>query len=100
MHTNNITLNIGLNSDEAFYLQIADYFRRQVATGKMIPGARLPAIRELAQKLSLDPGTIARAYRNLENGGVIYCRRGGGSFVSTLASQKVWLVSSKNGSSH
>jgi molybdate-binding protein/DNA-binding transcriptional regulator YhcF (GntR family) len=88
MHTSSNISNIVLNSDEAIYLQIADYFRRQVAAGKMNPGTRLPAIRELAQKLSLDPGTIARAYRELEQEGVIQCRRGGGSFVSRSASQK------------
>ena len=85
MHTSDNIANISLDTNEAIYLQIADYFRRQVATGKMNPGDRLPAIRALAQKLGLDPGTVARAYGELEKDGVIDCRHGGGSFVSTRA---------------
>ena len=80
-------MDISFRSDEALYLQIADHFRRLVAAGKLRPGERLPAIRELAQKLGIDPGTVARAYQELERDGVVTGRRGGGSFVSTVASE-------------
>jgi molybdate-binding protein/DNA-binding transcriptional regulator YhcF (GntR family) len=81
-------MNISFRSDEALYLQIADHFRRQVALGRLHPGERLPSIRELARKLGLDPGTVARAYRELEKQEIISSRRGGGSFISTSASEK------------
>jgi molybdate-binding protein/DNA-binding transcriptional regulator YhcF (GntR family) len=81
-------MDISFRSDEALYLQIADYFRRLIATGKLKPGDRLPAIRELAKKLKLDPGTVSRAYQELEREGTITGRRGGGSFVSTSASEE------------
>ncbi len=81
-------MDISFRPDEALYLQIADHFRRLVAVGKLQPGDRLPAIRELAQRLGLDPGTVARAYQELEREGVIISRRGGGSFVSTSATEK------------
>ena len=81
-------MDICFRPDEALYLQIADHFRRQVALGKLRPGDRLPAIRELAQKLGLDPGTVSRAYQELEREGIISGRRGGGSFVSTTASER------------
>ncbi len=80
-------MDISLRSDEALYLQIADHFRRLVAAGKLHPGERLPAIRELAQKLDIDPGTVARAYQELERDGVVTGRRGGGSFVSNAVSE-------------
>lgn len=81
-------MDISFRPDEALYLQIADHFRRLVAVGRLRPGDRLPAIRELAQKLDLDPGTVARAYQELEREGVITGRRGGGSFVSTVPIEK------------
>jgi len=65
------------------YSQIAEQVRLQVALGKLKPNDRLPAIRELADRTGLDPGTVARAYRELEREGVIATRRGSGSFVSS-----------------
>lgn len=88
MHTSKFINNISINKKETAYLQIATYFRKQIATGKMRSGDRLPAIREMAKDLNLDPGTIARAYRELEQDGVITCRRGGGSCVSDKATEK------------
>lgn len=81
-------MDIGFHSHEALYSQIADHFRRQVALDRLHPGDRLPAIRELAKKLGLDPGTVARAYQELERQGIISSRRGGGSFVSASAGEK------------
>jgi DNA-binding transcriptional regulator YhcF (GntR family) len=63
-------LDINLRPEQAVYLQIADHIRRQVALSNLHPGERLPAIRALAKKLNLDPGTVARAYRELEQEGV------------------------------
>ncbi len=81
-------MDISFRSDEALYLQIADHFRRLVAGGKLKPGDRLPAIRELAKQLGIDPGTVARAYQELEREGTITGRRGGGSFVSAVVSEE------------
>ena len=86
-------MNISFRSDEALYLQIADHFRRQVALGKLHPGERLPSIRELARKLGLDPGTVARAYRELEKQEIISSRCGGGSFISTSADREIFDAS-------
>jgi len=81
-------MDISFRADEALYLQIADHFRRLIAGGKLKPGDRLPAIRELAKKIGLDPGTVSRAYQELEREGTIIGRRGGGSFVSISASEE------------
>ncbi len=53
-----------------------------VAVGLLEPGTRLPTIRDLAAKLGLAPGTIARAYRELERAGIAVGRGRRGSFVS------------------
>ncbi|MBQ9980823.1 MAG: GntR family transcriptional regulator [Oscillospiraceae bacterium] len=64
------------------YVQIKDGVKRMIATGALAPGERLPGIRELAANLSINPNTIARAYKELEQEGYIYSVGGKGSFVS------------------
>ena len=81
-------MDISFRPDESLYLQIADHFRRLVAVGRLRPGDRLPAIRGLAQKLGLDPGTVARAYKELRSEGVIVGRHGGGSYVSARVTER------------
>ncbi len=88
MHTSSKLKKIEFTPDEPVYLQIADHLKRQVALGEIRTGARLPAIRTLARTLNLDPGTVARAYRELEKEGIITGRRGSGSFVSGNAMEK------------
>ena len=64
------------------YTQIVDGFREQILDGILRPGERLPSVRELAQSLTINPNTIQRAYRELENGGWIVTVAGKGCFVS------------------
>ena len=56
----------------------------------------MPSIRELAQKLDLDPGTVARAYRELERQEIINSRRGGGSFISPSTVEKYLAQQHRN----
>ena len=53
------------------YFQIADAFRRQIEAGVLSPGDKLPSVRELSASLTINPNTIQRAYRELENDGWI-----------------------------
>ena len=53
-----------------------------VAVGRLEPGSRLPTVRELAQHLELAPGTVARAYRELEQEGTAVARGRAGTFVA------------------
>ncbi len=80
--------DLKFDSREPVYLQIAEHLRRRVALKDLAPGERLPAIRKLAAQLNLDPGTVARADKELEREGVISSRRGGGSFVSAASGQR------------
>lgn len=88
MHTSQPPWDIALGPDKPVYLQIADHLRTQLALGKLAPGDRLPAIREVAQKLEIDPGTVARAYRELARDGAITGRTGHGSFVAGGQAQR------------
>jgi GntR family transcriptional regulator len=71
-------------SDRPVYRQIVDQVKRDVALGKLRKDERLPTVRELAARLVINPNTIARAFRQLEQEGVIVTRPGAGSFVAKL----------------
>ena len=66
----------------AVYRQIADEVRRAVAVGILKPGEGLPAARELAGQLKLNPNTVQHAYRTLVQEGVVETRRGLGAFIA------------------
>ncbi|MFT4009807.1 MAG: GntR family transcriptional regulator [Nocardioidaceae bacterium] len=63
------------------YEQLRRQITKQVESGELQPGDRLPTVRRLAGDLKLAPNTVARAYRELEAAGVIETRGRGGSFV-------------------
>lgn len=63
-----------------------------ISSQELAPGARLPTVRRLAEELGLAPGTVARAYRELETAGFIETRGRHGTFVSVqgdVATQQV-----------
>ena len=63
------------------YTQIIDGFKEQISTGVLMPGEKLPSVRELAAELPINPNTIQRAYRALEVDGWIATVPGKGCFV-------------------
>jgi GntR family transcriptional regulator len=64
------------------YLQIVDEVRRALVTGELRVEDPLPSVRELAADLVLNPRTVLQAYNELEREGVVYVRRGQGTFVA------------------
>lgn len=64
------------------YVQIQDGIKEQIATGVLLPGDKLPSVRELAASLAINPNTIQRAYKLLELDGWIATIPGKGCFVS------------------
>jgi len=65
------------------YLQIIEQIKRSVALGVLGPGEQLPTVKQLAVDLTINPNTVARAYRELERDQVIETAAGRGSFVKT-----------------
>ena len=61
------------------YTQIIDGFKEQITTGVLMPGDKLPSVREMAGALTINPNTIQRAYRELEMEGWIASVPGKGS---------------------
>ena len=66
------------------YDQIADQIRFRIVAGQLKAGDELPTIRGLAQSLRVNPNTVARAYRELEQQGLVEKRRTTGTFVAEL----------------
>jgi DNA-binding transcriptional regulator YhcF (GntR family) len=75
-------LTIDTASSTPPYEQLRDQLARYIVSGQLAAGSKLPAIRQLAQDLGLAPGTIARAYTDLERAGLTRTRRPQGSFVT------------------
>ena len=76
-------VNLNAQDGRPLYLQIMDEVRRAVSVGSLRPEDPLPSVRELAGELVINPRTVSQAYQELEREGVVYVRRGQGTFVSS-----------------
>lgn len=54
------------------YLQVVEYFKEQIASGQLKKGEEMPSRRELAATLKINPNTVQRAYKEMEEAGLIY----------------------------
>jgi GntR family transcriptional regulator len=81
-----VKLHISSHDGVPIYLQIVNQVKYLVASGRLEAGEELPAIRTLAEKLLVNPNTVARAYRELELAGVVTKRRTAGTYVSDTTS--------------
>ena len=75
-------IRISANDGVPIYLQIVNQIKYLASSGRLQVGEQLPPVRRLAEQLIVNPNTVARAYRELEAGGVVASRRGAGVFVS------------------
>jgi GntR family transcriptional regulator len=66
------------------YQQIIDQVKRDIALGRLIKDDKLPTVRELAAQIAINPNTIAKAYRQLEQEGIINTRPGAGAFIADI----------------
>lgn len=67
------------------YEQVRDSLRQQILSGVLRAGDQLPSVRELSARLAVNPNTVQRAYRELEQEGCVYSVRGRGSYVADAA---------------
>ena len=68
------------------YLQIVNQVKYLVSSGRLVAGEEMPPIRVLADKLVVNPNTVARAYLELEHAGIVTKRHGAGTYVSETRS--------------
>lgn len=75
-------ISLNYRDPRPMYEQIKDSFVKLILSGGIGAEERLPSVRELASQLAINPNTIQRAYRELEQEGYIYTVAGKGSFAS------------------
>lgn len=77
-------MNITINTKDGvpIYRQIANQIRYMVASSLLKPGEEISAVRTLALALNVTPNTVVKAYDELEAAGVIFKRRGAGTYIS------------------
>jgi GntR family transcriptional regulator len=76
-----VQIHISASDGMPIYLQIVNQVKYLIASGRLEPGGEMPPIRVLAERLLVNPNTVARAYRELESAGVVEKRRTAGTYV-------------------
>jgi len=76
-----IEIRLDKQSFLPFYRQIVDIVLAGISAGTILPGERLPTIRDLAVKLEVNPNTVVKAYSQLELLGFLDTQQGTGVFV-------------------
>ena len=85
-------ITVNFRDARPLYEQIKESVIKLIMTRALKQDERLPSVRELAVKLAINPNTIQRAYRELENEGYIYVVTGRGAFVAPQEEAKADVV--------
>jgi GntR family transcriptional regulator len=70
-----VAMNVKFNNRDPVYVQVIRHFKEQIATGHFEPGQEIPSRRELANQLKINPNTAQRAYKEMEEQGLIFTER-------------------------
>lgn len=75
-------MTIEFDNNQPIYLQIMNYMKGEIVTGKLKPGDKIPSVRELAADLQINPNTVQRTFQELERETIVETRRGMGRYVT------------------
>ena len=75
-------LDIRLEGKAPIYEQLCSGISQLISSGELKPDEKLPAVREVAKQLGINPNTVQKAYAQLEQTGLIYSMPSKGSYVS------------------
>lgn len=75
-------MGIEFDNNQPIYLQIMNYIKGEIITGKLKPGDKIPSVRELAAELQINPNTVQRTFQELERETIVETRRGMGRYVT------------------
>ena len=70
------------DNERPIYIQLVEMLRKEIVSGKLKAGDRIPSVRELALTARVNPNTMQKALAELENEGLIYTERTNGKFVT------------------
>lgn len=90
-----VSIQLSRKNGVPLYVQLYDQLVFLIREGKLSAGFLLPPVRQLAGFLSVNPGTVVAAYRELEQQGYILTRRGSGSFVADRSGPPVTVLSAE-----
>ena len=79
-----MNLELDFRSGIPIYLQVVERIKEMIANGRLRSGDQLPTVRSLAQDLRINFNTVARAYRILDEIGVISTQQGRGTYILEL----------------
>lgn len=79
-------MTLVFDNNMPIYIQIMNYVKKQIITGKLSPGDKIESVRDLALELQINPNTIQRTFQELEREGIVETRRGLGRFVTSKES--------------
>ena len=79
-------IEISLQDGVPIYRQIVNQVKYLIASGQLDAGEELPPIRTLAEQVLVTPNTVVKAYGELEQAGLVYKRRGAGTYVADFKS--------------
>ena len=86
--TRAMQIKIDFRSGEPIYVQIMEQIRQMVATGELQQGDQLPTVRQMATELRVNFNTVARAYRMLDEAGLISTQQGRGTYIWETPSEE------------
>ena len=75
-------IQLNYRDPRPIYEQVKDGIRKLAYSGMIGPDEKLPSVRELASKLAINPNTISKAYKELEQEGFLYSITGRGTFIN------------------
>lgn len=81
MPLSKLPIQLDFRSDLPIYVQIVNQIAHLVRSGTLKPGDQLPTVRALAQELRINFNTVARAYRLLDEAGIISTQQGRGTYI-------------------
>ncbi|MCG7377684.1 GntR family transcriptional regulator [Paenibacillus sp. ACRSA] len=80
-------MSMEFDNNLPIYIQIMQYIKKQIVTGTLQAGDKIPSVRELAAELQINPNTVQRTFQELEREEVVETRRGLGRYVTSEESK-------------
>ena len=87
-------MSIEFDNNLPIYLQIMNYLKREIVTGRLKAGDKIPSVRELAAELQINPNTVQRTFQELEREAIVETKRGLGRYV-TSEDSKIMTIKKK-----
>ncbi|SFT23792.1 GntR family transcriptional regulator [Paenibacillus sp. BC26] len=74
-------MQLNFDNPKPIYLQMVDEVKKALVRGELVPGDKIPSLKERAQMSQVNPNTVQRAYQEMEREGLTETLRGQGTFI-------------------